>query len=121
MDVGSVALPTSVSTSPTIMAYAEDDGDITYCLWMSNISGSVGNSCSELSTGDLTEGMHWITFSAMDDAAQWSDTDSIEVPFVKDTFTIDVNTGTVELNCTSRLYFQILTNNLRPQLEAGGC
>ena len=66
----------------TIMAYAEDDGDITYCLWMSNISGSVGNSCSELSTGDLTEGMHWITFSAMDDAAQWSDTDSIFVTVV---------------------------------------
>jgi hypothetical protein len=49
---------------------------------MSNISGSVGNSCSELSTGNLTEGMHWITFSAMDDAAQWSDTDSIYVTVV---------------------------------------
>ena len=66
----------------TIMAYAEDDGNITYCLWMSNISGNVGNSCSELSTGDLTEGMHWITFSAMDDAAQWSDSDSIFVTVV---------------------------------------
>jgi hypothetical protein len=49
---------------------------------MSNISGNVGNSCSELSTGDLTEGMHWITFSAMDDAAQWSNTDSIFVTVV---------------------------------------
>jgi len=49
---------------------------------MSNISGNVGNSCSELNTGDLTEGMHWITFSAMDDEAQWSDTDSIYVTVV---------------------------------------